>query len=161
MSDLGGGSSEHGYQCFTCGTLYVRQSSVKPCPSCGEPVCQKCREKEHPPKHERYGSAPAPGQWIADKKPTGKLQYICAGGRIIAAVYVRESVTRGGKSELIDLFDGKANLALIASAPILLEAARDTLGALNNMTTEEFRLGGDRAIRTKLESAIRQAKGEE
>ena len=48
---------------------------------------------------------------------------------------------------------------LIAAAPLLLSACRDALATLDEMTTADFQVGGDRRIRAALASAVAQAEG--
>jgi hypothetical protein len=48
---------------------------------------------------------------------------------------------------------------LIAAAPELLAACKESLARLDGMTTEEFSNGGDRAVRGLLAAAIAKAEG--
>jgi hypothetical protein len=46
------------------------------------------------------------------------------------------------------------NAPLVASAPKAVALLVETLETLNNMSTKDFSLGGDRAIRRKIESFL-------
>jgi len=54
----------------------------------------------------------------------------------------------------------EANARLIASAPLLLEAAEVARKMLLSMTSEDFSKGADRPARQALKAAIKAAKGE-
>jgi hypothetical protein len=64
-------------------------------------------------------------------------------------------------SPIADIFDtgdtAEGNAALMAAAPMLLEAARFALEALDNMTTSEFALRSDKEARERLREAIKTA----
>ena len=48
---------------------------------------------------------------------------------------------------------------LIAAAPQLLKALEFAIGELEDMTTDEFSRGADKAVRDRLEQALAAAKG--
>ena len=46
------------------------------------------------------------------------------------------------------------------AAPDMLEALRETLDSLMNMTTEDFGIGADKILRDRLTAVIKKAEGE-
>jgi hypothetical protein len=53
--------------------------------------------------------------------------------------------------------EDEANEIAVAALPALVDAITFTLETLNEITTEDFARGGDKAIRAKLEAALKKA----
>lgn len=96
-------------------------------------------------------STPLPSlPWIVDTSRGYPWDVIMPDGETICRI-------GGHDSAIEDEEANESNARLIAAAPELLTACRDLVDCLDNITTAEFRRGGEHALRERARAAIAKA----
>jgi len=93
----------------------------------------------------------AAGAWRFVPTKDGAASMLIAGPRGVRLMRCEEQPGLG--------HDAEAIMARIAAAPTILEAAESLLARLENMTTEEFSRGEEKAEREAMRAAIALAHG--
>ena len=101
-----------------------------------------------------------PGPWRAKKHTEGEPGYE------VIIPYVEKEWIEGKVGKIVCEMGGNndedyANARLIAAAPEMFEAIKFAFDELEDMTTDEFSRGADKAVRDKLLKALAKVRGEE
>lgn len=90
------------------------------------------------------------GPWTIEDTKDGQYERIQSHGYVIAWT---------GHKDFGSLPEHKANAALIAAAPELLEACKSMIARLENLTSDDFHKGREKAERERMIAAIAAAEG--